>query len=252
MKIMMKRILLLSMMLLSLLVLALLQSCDEDDDVILITRYYAYEDAEEAIAVSLSYATYGMVANMNRASNEIQGNTDCDVPFEDASTFYDETITGYISYEYAYHENYVWTCGPETTVDYTLTATQYLDAVRYDYDHEIALDFQISGLEDESPNEVYEGAYNRTGEWESGYNEETYAFDFDSEISEALVSKESNKIYSGTATFSLVQSYSYSNITYTYKGIVEFINEDEAKVEFDSGEVFYVNLNNISIADTED
>ncbi|RIV47435.1 hypothetical protein [Flagellimonas pelagia] len=248
-KMMMKRVLFLILMSMLLGALALLQSCDDDDEIIVITRYYAYEDAEEAVAVSLSYATYGLVANMNKASNEIQENSDCDVLYQESDSFYDETITGYISYEYNYQEEYMWSCEPDMAVDYELSATQNMKSLRYTYDHDIDLSFDITGLEDTSADENYEGSYQREGEWESNYNGETYRFTFESDIDGVLVSKESNKIYNGTATFSLVQTYSYSNVTYTYKGTVEFVDEDEARVEFDSGEVFYVDLNNISISE---
>lgn len=244
-----KRILILSICSLLLMLMATLQGCEDDDDVIIITRNYAYEDAEEAIAVSLSYGTYGMVANMNRASEEIQENNDCDVLYQETDSFYDQTYSGYIGYEYEYQEEYIWSCEPNSTVDYSLSATQHLESVRANYDHEIALDFNIAGLDDEHEAEAYGGTYDRTGEWESNYNQESYSFEFNSVLIETLVSKDSNKIYAGTATFTLVQDYSYSNVSYTYQGTVEFVSDEEARVEFDSGEVFYVDLGNISIAE---
>ncbi|MDF0715975.1 hypothetical protein PY092_07440 [Muricauda sp. 334s03] len=244
-----KRILTVSVFPLLFMLLGILQGCEDDDDVIIITRYYAYEDAEEAIAVSLSYGTYGMVSNMNRASEEIQENNDCDSLYQKTDSFYDETYTGYISYEYEYQEAYIWSCEPDSKVEYDLSATQHLEVVRANYDHEIELDFDITGLDEANEAEAYSGTYKRTGEWESNYNQETYSFEFDSTLIETLVSKESNKIYAGTATFTLVQNYSYSNVTYTYEGTVEFVSDEEARVEFDSGEVFYVDLGNISIAE---
>jgi len=248
-KIIIKRFLLLLLWSTFLLLAAFMQSCDDDDDIIVITRYYAYEDAEEAVAVSLAYSTYGMVANMNWASTEIQENNECGVVYQDNDTFYDETITGYISYEYNYQEEYIWSCGPEVSVDYDLNATQQMKSLRFDYDHNIDLTFDISGLEETSSDETYVGSYQREGEWESNFNGETYRFTFASDINGVLVSKESNKIYSGTVNFTLEQTYSYSNVTYTYEGTVEFLNENQAKVTFDGGEIFYVNLDNISIAE---
>nr|WP_293294507.1 hypothetical protein [Allomuricauda sp.] len=228
--------------------MATLSGCEDDDDVIILTHYY--EDAGEAIAVSISYGAYGMAANMNKASEEIQENSDCDMPYQETDSFYDETYTGYFSYEYEYQEEYIWSCEPNSTVDYSLSATQHLEAVRANYDHEIEVDFYISGLDEENEAEAYGGTYERTGEWESNYNQETYSFEFDCTLIEAMVSKESNKIYAGTAIFTLVQNYSHSNLSYTYQGTVEFVSDEEAKVEFDSGEVFYVDLGNVSI--TED
>lgn len=244
-----KRILMVSVSCLFTIAIGLLQGCDDDDDVLLITRHYAYTDAEEIIAISLSYSTYGMVANMNRVSEEIQEDHDCNVLYEENDSFSTETFTGYIGYEYNYEEAFIWTCEPDTEVDYDLSAVQAFESVRYDYTHNIELDLNISGLDDTDPDEIYQGIYDRKGEWESNYNEETYSFVFESDIIETMVSKDSNKIYAGYANFYLSQTYSYSNITYSYEGSVEFIDENEARVEFDNGEVFYVDLNNISIAD---
>ncbi|WP_458627228.1 hypothetical protein [Winogradskyella sp. PC D3.3] len=67
-------------------------------------------------------------------------------------------------------------------------------------------------------------------------------------MSDVLLFKTTGKITSGTSTFTLIQEYSYNNQIYTYVGTVEFLNEDEAKVTFDDGSVFYVNTNNLSIS----
>jgi len=224
-----------------------IQSCDDDDDVIYIDPVYAYSDAQEAIAISLAYSSYGLVANMEQASDEIQDISTCGELYQNTETVHNETEPGYISYDYAYTEEYLMSCD-NPAVDYDLTATETLEAVRASYEHSITVSFTVTGLADESADEIYNGAYKRTGYWDANYYDDDYRFTFDSQIADAYLSKQSGKIYSGTMTFTLVESYESSNLDYTYKGTVEFLNEDEAKVVFDDGSEFLVDLNNISIS----
>ncbi len=224
----------------------LMQSCEDDGDVVYIDPAYAYSDSQEAIAVSLCYDSYGLVANMNQASTDIQEISECGQMYYNNDTVYKESAPGYVSYEYKYAEDYMMSC-EESSVAYNLTAEETLSAVRTDKNHIIAINFTITGLEEESNDEVYNGSYTRTGRWDAIYYEEDYEFTFDSKIDSVLLAKQSGKIYSGTVTFTLVQSYGPSNIDYTYHGTVEFLNEDEAKVVFDDGNEYTVNLYNISV-----
>lgn len=222
-------------------------SCDNDDDKVIYV--YSYEDAQEAIAISLAYDSYGLVANFDKVSNEIEVNDECDILYEESDTEEgDFTASGLSTYVYNYNEAYTKYCDPDLYVNYTLTAEQVIEAVRISTTHSISVDFTTTGLEDTSENEIYNGTYNRNGGWETVYSEETYNFNYESTVEDILVSKATGKIVSGTSTFTLVQEYSYDNLTYTYAGVVEFLNEDEAKVTFDDGNEFYVNINNLSIS----
>jgi len=225
--------------------LSVMQGCD-DGDVIYIDPIYAYSDAEEAVAISLAYSSYGLVANMNQASSEIQEISTCDQLYQNSDTTYNETKPGYISYEYIYKEEYLMSCD-NPSVSYDLTATETLEAVRASYNHGITVNFEITGLEDESADEIYNGAYKRTGSWDANYYDDDYKFTFDSQVADVHLAKQTGKIYSGTVTFTLVESYESSNLDYTYNGTVEFLDEDQAKVVFDDGNEFYVDLNNMSI-----
>lgn len=229
-----------------------MQSCDDDGEVIYIDPAYAYADAQEAVAISLAYSSYGLIANMEQASSEIQEISACDQLYQNTETIHHETEPGNISYEwgsYTYQEEYIMSCD-HPSVDYDLTATVILDAVRASYEHSITVGFTVTGLDDESTDEIYDGAYKRTGYWEANYYDDDYRVTFDSQVADAHVSKQSHKIYSGTVTFTLVESYSNpEDIDYTYNGTVEFLNEDEAKVVFDDGSEFNVDLHNISIDD---
>lgn len=225
------------------------QSCDDDDDVIYFDHSHATEDAEKMIALSLSYGSYGLVSVMNQISNEIQEISECDSVYQYNDTIRGETGSGNISYEYIYNEIYELNCEADDGALFNSTATQTFDSPYYSYDHDLVIDFDVTGLKEESESEIFNGTYKRTGWWEQGYYNQDYYFDFECTISNAAVSKASNKIYSGTSEFVLVESYHFANLEFTYKGTVEFINEDEAKVIFDSGDIFYVDLNNVSLAD---
>jgi hypothetical protein len=201
-----------------------------DDEVIYIDPVHARADAQEVIAISLSYGSYGLVANVNQASNEIKEIADCGEVYQNSDSFHDENPVGYWSYDYQYEEEYLRLCDGDQAVDYNLTADEKFEAARTSYDHTISVDFKISGLADESNDEIYNGVYTRTGNWDAIYYDNNYSFTFESRVADTHVSKESHKIESGTVTFTLVQNYGNSNLDYVYEGTVEFLNEDEAKV----------------------
>ncbi|MEH6682590.1 MAG: hypothetical protein V7724_18760 [Sediminicola sp.] len=222
-------------------------SCEDDDDGVLVI--YSYEDAQEAIAISLAYESYGLVANFDKVSEEIEGNHECEVLNEESeSETGDFTASGLTTYVYDYTESFTKYCDPDLYVSYDLLAEQTIESVRISKTHTIHVDFITTGLEDSSENEIYNGAYTRNGGWETVYSNENYDFTYESDVVDVQVSKETGKIVSGTSTFTLTEEYSYNNLTYTYTGIVKFIDEDKAKITFDSGEVFYVNTNNLSIS----
>ncbi|QDO95237.1 hypothetical protein FNB79_15070 [Formosa sediminum] len=223
-------------------------ACEDDDDDVII-YVHTYEDAQEAIAISLAYDSYGLVAYFENISNEIEVNNECDVLYEDSDTetgeFNSSELTTYV---YNYNEIYTKYCDPELYVDYALSAEQLIESVRVSTTHNINVNLITTGLEETSENEIYNGTYNRNGGWETEYSEEYYNFSYSSEVSDILLSKATGEIISGTSTFTLTQDYGYNNLTYTYEGVVEFLNKDEAKVTFDDGSVFYINISNLSIS----
>ncbi|MEM1337048.1 MAG: hypothetical protein AAGF96_04830 [Bacteroidota bacterium] len=221
--------------------------CEDDNDTLVIDLNVAEDDIEELFAVLLSYDTYGLVAQFEEVSEEIESISECE-----ATTTNIETESGGFnnySYEYRFTEVYTLFCTPERNLSYTLDGVQEIDAYNYDAVHQITSDFTTTGLEETDFNEIYNGNYDRTGAWESNFNEDTYDFIYDSTVVDILVSKESNTIQSGSSTFTLEQTYSRDNLTYTYGGTITFLNEDEAQVTFDDGETFIVDLTNVSIQD---
>lgn len=227
----------------------IITACDDDDDDEIIIYVHTYEDAQEAIAISLAYDSYGLVAYFENVSSEIEINNECDILYEDSDTETGEfNSSGLTTYEYNYNESYTKYCDPELYVDYTLTAEQLIESTRITTTHSINTDLITTGLEDTSENEIYNGTYSRSGGWETAYSEESYNFTYESKVTDIFLSKTTGEIISGTSTFTLTQKYSYDNLTYTYEGTVEFIDENEAKVTFDDGSVFYVNINNLSIS----
>lgn len=222
-------------------------SCDDDDDTIII-EVPSYEDAQEIVALSLSYDSYGLVAQFEQMNSTITDSSECETLYEDSDVQTGAWDSGLITYQYDYTEAYTKYCEPELYVDYTTSASQLLEAVRFTATHEVTAQFVATGLEAESDSEIYNGSYERSGLWESTTDEDFYNFDYKSQVNEVFLSKETGKITSGTATFTLSETYSQENLTYSYEGTVEFLNEEEAMVTFDTGEVFYVNLNNVSIS----
>ncbi len=249
----MKKLILTPFLLLA--ILFINQGCDDDDDNSTDNTYsinFSKSDAEEIIANSISYSTYGLVASMNQVSQEIDEITECDIEYVNEDTKYGESVPGYISYTYNYTEEYKKTCAESSTIQYSLTGEQIFDAPRVEYNHDLSVDFTIEGLDDSYDDELYTGKYSRQGDGESGVSSENYNFKFSTEIENAVyVSKETNKIYAGILNFSLEQEYEESNVTYSYSGTIEFVDENEALVTFDNGDSFNVTLDNISISEEE-
>ncbi|WP_281752325.1 hypothetical protein [Neptunitalea chrysea] len=230
------------------LMLGILSSCQDDDDVVIVRYVYAYEDAEEILAESIAYGSYGFVANLRQASEEIQTNT-CEQSINNSDSFSDTNLWGSVTYDYMYTEEYTNYCNPEAYVTYDLEATQNLGAYNYDFEHDISLNFQVTGLDVSSDSEYYLGDYDRSGEWKALYDDDLrYTFILDIDFENLSVSKSSNKIYAGEANFVLEQVYNAPGLVYTYSGSIEFLSENEAKVTYDNGESFIIYLNNISLS----
>lgn len=222
-------------------------SCEDDDDVIVIDPNLAEDDVEELMAILLSYDAYGLVAHFEHIGDEIEDISDCDETV--TNTEVESGDFNRYDYEYTFTEEYTLFCGAQQSLSYSLTGEQEIDALNYDTIHLIGLDFTTTGLEDGSSVEVYNGTYNTSGDWESNITDEGYDFVYDSTITDVEVAKDNNKIVSGVSIFSLEQTYSRDNLTYTYSGTITFLNENEAEVTFEDGETFIVDLNNVSIAD---
>lgn len=245
----MKKLILFPLMLL--VGLFILPGCEEEDDSEnIITIEISKTDAEEIVAGAITYGSYGLVASMDQVSQEITEITDCDLLYVNADTIDGETIPGYISYSYQYNEEYQRTCGEEPFIQYSLTGTQIFDAPRIEYNHQLAIDFTIEGLNEYSEDELYTGNYFREGITESSWKNEPIDFSFEANINTPIyVSKATHKIYAGSLTFNLEQDYERSNVTYSYSGTIEFVNEDEAVVTFSNGEQFTIAIDHISISD---
>lgn len=138
-------------------------ACQDDDDDIII-YVHTYEDAQEAIAISLAYDSYGLVAYFENVSSEIEINNECDLLYEENDTETGEfNSSGLTTYVYNYNESYTKYCDPDLYVDYSLTAEQLIESTRISTKHTINTDLITTGLEDTSETEIYNGIYNRNG-----------------------------------------------------------------------------------------
>lgn len=229
----------------SLLLVLGLASCEDDDDVIVIID--REEDAQELMAYILSYDTYGLVAHFDRIGEIVEEESDCG-----ETTVNEDSESGsYNLYDYEYDltETYTLNCEPILSVTYDLIGLQTIEAENFGALHEIVLAFTTTGLEESSMEEVYNGAYGRTGSWQSEVNDNGYSFEYDSSLTDVEVARETNQIQSGTGTFTLVQTYDADDTVYTYTGTLEFLNADEVEVTYDNGESYVVDISNVSIKD---
>lgn len=226
----------------------LLLSCNDDDDDTIVIEIPSLQDAQEVVAISLAYDSYGLTAHFEEMSQTINEANECGVLNENNDSGSGDWDSDSITYTYSINEEFTKFCDPALLIEYSSTAAQELDAPRFSGTHTINTEFTVTGLEEEVENEEYTGFYNKVGIYESGNDEQFYEFSYKSDLSNILVSKELGKIISGNVIFTLEQEYDYNDLTYTYMGSVEFLNENEARVEFETGEEFIVDLNNVSIS----
>lgn len=232
---------------LSLLILLGLTSCEDDNVIVVIDPDLSELDAQELMAVILSYDTYGLVAQFDQIGKAVEDLSECGETTENT-----ETETGGYNrydYEYTYTEIYTLNCEPERSVIYDLSGRQDIDALNYDAVHDILTAFTTTGLEESSADEIHNGTYGRGGSWQSDNSDAGYDFEYDSTLFDVRVSKETHQIQSGTGTFTLIQNYKGSGEQYTYTGTIVFLNAAQAEVTFEDGESFIVDLGNVSIAE---
>ncbi|WP_130857956.1 hypothetical protein [Olivibacter jilunii] len=224
----------------------MLNACDDEVNTVVIDPDDAYLDAQNAIAVSLAYHTYGMVANMTLAGNLMVDRLTCDKIYSHSDTVQGDSRFHYGDYTYYYSEKYQVPCSNTGLVEYFLEANEEFAGQRL-YEHDIALKFSISGTNSEADDQVYNGDYRRSGSLYAVNSYKSYHFTFECDLHDVHLSKDTDKIYKGTTDFTLTKNYEGSKLMYTYHGKVEFMNEQEAKVIFDDGGIFTINLNNLSI-----
>lgn len=219
----------------------MVMSCEtEDDEVIVVV--ISEERAAEIVAASLAYNTYGLASNVNYFSNEISNVLDCGEQGNNSGTLNYTSIFGNVTSSYRFNETFSKNCDPIEAISYSIDAFQDIDAVYFDSQQDVDSQFMVTGLEAEATNELYSGSYQREGDWFSKtFNDSLdvlYAMDF----ANLSIDKDTFFIVSGTSTFSLNVDYSETSESSTFNGTVTFINEDEARIDFNNGDTYLLDL----------
>ena len=215
-------------------------SCEDDNASVVIV--VSEERAAEVVATSLAYNTYGMASSVYYISNAINTQLNCDETGTDNSTINYTSLFGGVTAVHQYNDSYSKTCSPNPIINFETEAQQSVDAVYFSSNHNVNGDFVVTGLEDTALNELYSGMYHRVGDWYSKIYHDSMDIDYTMAFNELVVDKATYYITGGTSEFTLITKYSESTESYTFKGTVTFLNQDEAQIDFEDGDSYLLNL----------
>ena len=219
-------------------------SCDTNDDEVVVV-VISEERAAEIIASSLAYNTYGLASVVNYVSNEISQELECGEQAENNGT--NTFSSSFVQYTYTFDETFSRTCTDTEQVNYDFTALQDIDAFYFTSRQDVEGGFVVTGLEESAPSELFNGNYQREGDWFSKVFEDSLDVLLNINFNELNVSKDTYFITSGISDFSLDVDYSETDESTSFRGTVTFLNEDEARIDFENGDSFLLNLNDGSI-----
>ena len=215
-----------------------LSSCDDDTVTIVITE----ERAAEIVATSLAYNTYGLASNVNYVSNQVSNLLNCNEQASNGGINTYVSNFGGVTSSYQFNEIYSKACSPEESINYSITAFQDIDAVFFSSQQDVSAVFAVSGLEDTSTNEIYNGSYHRDGNWYSKTFHDSLDVVYNMNFDELRINKSTYRIVSGVSNFDLTIGYSETTDTILFHGTVTFIHESEAQIHFNDGNTYVLNL----------
>lgn len=216
-------------------------SCETDDDEILVV-VISEERAAEIVAASLAYNTYGLASNVNYVSNEISDILECGEQGSNSGTLDYTSVFGNVTSTYQFNEQFSKSCDPIEAIQYDISAFQDIDAVYFDSRQDVDSEFTVTGLEPEATDQLYNGSYQREGDWFSKVFNDELDVDYGMEFIDLGVDKQTLFIVSGTSTFTLRVDYSETSESSSFSGTVTFINEDEARIDFSNGDSYLLDL----------
>lgn len=220
----------------------LVTSCETDGDDEVVVVVISEERAAEIVAASLAYNTYGLASNVNYFSNGISDELNCGEQGSNSGTLNYSSIFGNVASTYQFDEDFSKSCEPAEAIAYSIDAFQDIDAVYFDSRQDVESKFTVTGLETGATNELYSGSYQREGDWFSKIYLDSLDLLYMMNFTDLSVDKDTYFIVSGTSTFSLEVDYSETMDRSTFSGTVTFINEDEARIDFENGDSYLLDL----------
>ena len=216
-------------------------SCDDNDDEVIVV-VISEARAAEIVATSLAYNTYGLASNVNYFSEEISNILDCGEMGTNSGTLDYTSIFGNVTSTFEFIEDFSKSCDPVEMVSYNVTAFQDIDAVYFTSQQDVEAQFLVTGLETGTTNELYTGSYQREGDWHSKTFNDSLGVTYVMQFNDLSVDKDTFLIISGTSGFTLNVDYSETTASSSFSGTVTFINEDEARIDFNNGDSYLLNL----------
>lgn len=200
------------------------------------------DDAAELVAFSIANQTYGAVNNLNYVAEEVLELVDCNETQTNDRTVSDTSSDGERAISYEISEEYSKTCDGGETVNYSFEADQSFTSIRYNHEQSVSGAWSIEGVQDGATEVIYNGPYNRTGQWTYNLREHhTDHVSYTSALVNLAYEVASERIIGGTSTFTL-DGTSTVYESYSYAGDIEFLGSDQSIITFQTGEQYELDL----------
>lgn len=197
------------------------------------------------MASSVSYDSYGVTAILNyltEESKEIVDEIECgkEGSNEDKITY--TTSNGKITTSYEYFQTYSKTCSPELMLNYATTAKHITTGGYFSTDNDIFLDVHLKGIDDAIDNLYVGGSYQMNGKWEELATKTKLNVDVKMTLTDLTIQKDIKKVVAGVIDFTVKIGLANSFLSISQEGQITILNEAEARIDFDNGGSYLVNL----------
>lgn len=223
---------------------------EEDDKKNSIKDEINEDTTARILANSLSYNSYGTTAIFNYIASEskemIEG-IDCDGEKSNSNKINYTTANGLISTNYDYSQNCSKTCSPNIALHYATIADHITKGGYFKTENNIILNIDLSGFEESSQYFLIDGTYTLDGLWEELATQTKIDIDINTEITNSIkILKSENpeqiRVTGGTMNFVIKAGLANSFVSTELKGTITYLSDLEARIDFDNGGSYEVNL----------
>ncbi|MDF0717156.1 hypothetical protein PY092_13415 [Muricauda sp. 334s03] len=232
----------------SIFALAMVSCSDDDESTGETDGAITEEEAAEAISMSVSPESGGMVEQTSQAIYTIEGTAPESSKVEDyscgeeyGSSYSISGQSGNITYSANLTWDWIIDCDSDlnpTTADFELTGTVNYDGPRISSDGSTNASMNIINLEKDAPSYLVNESYTVSGSQESFVrNENSFTSSIELSTTDLNILKSNHNVTSGTIYASFVGETSNGN-TYNYNGTLVFTGNQTATLTMGSGNTY--------------
>lgn len=235
-----------------------LVSCNKDEEEEKVSNNNVTEDVSaRVLSSSLSYDSYGITAVLNYIAcegKEMVDEIECDGEKNSSDKISYATPNDKINTTYDYSQTCSKICSPEIKLHYSTLAKHITKGGYFETDNDIKLNGDLSGIDEDSEYFYFDGKYSLDGVWEDLATKLKLdvVINFNT-INSIHILKSENpdqiRVTSGKLKFTikagLVNSFASADI----EGTITYLSELEARIDFDDGGSYLVDLKTGTVED---